>query len=392
MAAQEQWHAANGTERVEHLPTTASAHWRYDREAMKRLEQSRPWRKDPTFFKRVRISSLAVIKMLMHAKTGHGKAGVISSDANNWVEVMGLTQGYYTDYGTFVVTDTFALPVDATEVECVMNDAAIVYMFDYLDNAKVAGRGEGAVGWYHSHPGYTCYLSGTDVRTQCANQQGYGAFVAFVIDPVRTLALGKVELKAFMTYPEGFTLPASEGASDAAVLPTSSVALPSSRTAEFGAHAHRYYELPITIFRSEADQAQLDQLWNKYWMKTLSTSPLIANRFFTDQQIVGVSECVESAQREDSHHRDVPRSSQVTSTRGNAARADSKALRPPAASLVALSARVGALSTEVLQGTLSMIVKDSLFNARVCEQGASAGRPPGGTIQPLPPCVADAEK
>ena len=32
------------------------------------------------------------------------------------------------------------------------------------------GREENAIGWYHSHPGYGCWLSGIDVSTQMLNQ------------------------------------------------------------------------------------------------------------------------------------------------------------------------------------------------------------------------------
>ena len=32
------------------------------------------------------------------------------------------------------------------------------------------GRMENAIGWYHSHPGYGCWLSGIDVSTQMLNQ------------------------------------------------------------------------------------------------------------------------------------------------------------------------------------------------------------------------------
>ena len=32
------------------------------------------------------------------------------------------------------------------------------------------GRLENAIGWYHSHPGYGCWLSGIDVSTQMLNQ------------------------------------------------------------------------------------------------------------------------------------------------------------------------------------------------------------------------------
>jgi COP9 signalosome complex subunit 5 len=33
------------------------------------------------------------------------------------------------------------------------------------------GRLENIVGWYHSHPGYGCWLSGIDCATQMLNQQ-----------------------------------------------------------------------------------------------------------------------------------------------------------------------------------------------------------------------------
>lgn len=64
------------------------------------------------------------------------------------------------------------------------------------------GRHENAIGWYHSHPGYGCWLSGIDVSTQMLNQNFQEPFVAIVIDPVRTISAGKVCLGAFRTYPK----------------------------------------------------------------------------------------------------------------------------------------------------------------------------------------------
>ena len=58
------------------------------------------------------------------------------------------------------------------------------------------------VGWYHSHPGYGCWLSGIDVGTQAIQQQYQEPFLAIVVDPHRTIAAGKVEIGAFRTYPE----------------------------------------------------------------------------------------------------------------------------------------------------------------------------------------------
>ena len=72
---------------------------------------------------------------------------------------------------------------------------------DHLNNMQVA-RPENVIGWYHSHPGYGCWLSGIDVSTQMLNQQYQDPFLAIVVDPHRTLAAGKIEIGAFRTYPQ----------------------------------------------------------------------------------------------------------------------------------------------------------------------------------------------
>ena len=43
------------------------------------------------------------------------------------------------------------------------------------------GRLENVIGWYHSHPGYGCWLSGIDVSTQMTNQQYLEPWVAIVV-------------------------------------------------------------------------------------------------------------------------------------------------------------------------------------------------------------------
>ena len=65
-------------------------------------------------------------------------------------------------------------------------------MISYLETIQKVGRLENAVGWYHSHPGYGCWLSGIDVTTQRLNQQGQDPFLSVVIDPTRTCTAGKV--------------------------------------------------------------------------------------------------------------------------------------------------------------------------------------------------------
>jgi COP9 signalosome complex subunit 5 len=46
---------------------------------------------------------------------------------------------------------------------------------------------ENAIGWYHSHPGYGCWLSGIDVSTQMLNQQYQEPWVAVVVSNIQTL-------------------------------------------------------------------------------------------------------------------------------------------------------------------------------------------------------------
>ena len=43
------------------------------------------------------------------------------------------------------------------------------------------GKPENVLGWYHSHPGYGCWLSGIDVSTQMTNQQFQDPFLAIVV-------------------------------------------------------------------------------------------------------------------------------------------------------------------------------------------------------------------
>ena len=56
-------------------------------------------------------------------------------------------------------------------------------MYGYLCFTMMmqVGRLENAIGWYHSHPGYGCWLSGIDVGTQMLNQQFQEPFVAIVV-------------------------------------------------------------------------------------------------------------------------------------------------------------------------------------------------------------------
>lgn len=77
----------------------------------------------PHYFKDVKISALALLKMVMHARSG-GR-----------LEVMGLMLGKI-DGPVMVVMDTFALPVEGTETRVNAQAAAYEYMSTYIESAK----------------------------------------------------------------------------------------------------------------------------------------------------------------------------------------------------------------------------------------------------------------
>merc|ERR1719437_309003 len=131
---------------------------------------------------RIHISSLALLKMLKH-----GRAGVP-------MEVMGLMLGEFVDDYTVKVVDVFAMPQSGTGVSVEAVDH--VFQTKMLDMLKQTGRTEMVVGWYHSHPGFGCWFSGTDVNTQQSFEQLNPRAVGVVIDPVQSVR-GKVVIDCF---------------------------------------------------------------------------------------------------------------------------------------------------------------------------------------------------
>merc|ERR1712205_228895 len=130
----------------------------------------------------VYISSLALLKMLKH-----GRAGVP-------MEVMGLMLGQFVDEYTVTVVDVFAMPQSGTGVSVEAVDP--VFQTKMLDMLKQTGREEMVVGWYHSHPGFGCWLSGVDINTQQSFEQLNPRLVSVVIDPVQSVK-GRVVIDAF---------------------------------------------------------------------------------------------------------------------------------------------------------------------------------------------------
>ena len=131
---------------------------------------------------RIHISSLALLKMLKH-----GRAGVP-------MEVMGLMLGEFVDDYTVRVVDVFSMPQSGTSVSVESVDP--VFQTKMLDFLQQTNRPEMVVGWYHSHPGFGCWFSGTDINTQQSFEQLNQRAVGVVVDPIQSVK-GKVVLDAF---------------------------------------------------------------------------------------------------------------------------------------------------------------------------------------------------
>ena len=61
----------------------------------------------------------------------------------------------------------------------------------YTTLPLTACRPEMVVGWYHSHPGFGCWLSGVDINTQQSFEALNQRAVAVVVDPIQSVK-GKV--------------------------------------------------------------------------------------------------------------------------------------------------------------------------------------------------------
>jgi COP9 signalosome complex subunit 5 len=277
----------------------------------------------------MKISALALLKMVMHARSGGS------------LEVMGLLLGKV-DGNNMLVMDSFALPVEGTETRVNAQAQAYEYMAAYIEAAKQVDRLENAIGWYHSHPGYGCWLSGIDVGTQMLNQQFQEPFVAIVIDPIRTISAGKVNLGAFRTYPKGYK-PPDEG-------PSEYQSIPLNKIEDFGVHCKQYYSLDVQYFKSSLDRRLLELLWNKYWVDTLSSSSLLTNADYTTAQIFDLTDKLEQ--------------SEAYLGRGTFALGSSASdMQDRPEDKLSKAAKDGSKNTiEAIHGLMSQVIKDRLFN------------------------------
>merc|ERR1711953_777800 len=182
----------------------------------------------------------------------HGRAGVP-------FEVMGLMLGDFVDDYTVRVADVFAMPQSGTGVSVEAVDP--VFQAKMLDMLKQTGRPEMVVGWYHSHPGFGCWLSGVDINTQQSFEALSDRAVAVVVDPVQSVK-GKVVIDAFRLINPNTMVMGQEPRQTTSVL--GHLQKPSIQAIIHGLNRH-YYSIPINYRKTELEQTMLMNLNKKSW-------------------------------------------------------------------------------------------------------------------------------
>ncbi|GJJ07495.1 multicatalytic endopeptidase [Clathrus columnatus] len=199
----------------------------------------------------IHISSLALLKMLKH-----GRAGVP-------MEVMGLMLGEFVDEYTVQVIDVFAMPQSGTTVTVESVDHA--FQQKMADMLKQTGRPEIVVGWYHSHPGFGCWLSSVDINTQQSFESLDGRSVAVVIDPIQSVR-GKVVIDAFRLINPHTVTAGQEPRQTTSNI--GHINKPSIQSLIHGLNRH-YYSIAVNYRKTELEQTMLMNLHKRNWTEGL---------------------------------------------------------------------------------------------------------------------------
>ena len=122
------------------------------------------------------------------------------------------------------------------------------------------------VGWYHSHPGFGCWLSSVDINTQQSFEQLTPRAVAVVIDPIQSVK-GKVVIDAFrLINPQAYVLgqEARQTTSNLGHLNK-----PSIQALIHGLNRH-YYSIAINYRKTLLEENMLMNLHKTVWTDSLT--------------------------------------------------------------------------------------------------------------------------
>lgn len=225
----------------------------------------------PDTAEQVYISSLALLKMLRH-----GRAGIP-------MEVVGLMLGEFIDDYTIKVVDVFSMPQRGNTVS--IEDIDPVYQTTMLEYLKQTGRPESVVGWYHSHPGFGCWFSGTDMNTQQSFEQLNPRAVGVVVDPIQSVK-GKVVMDCFRLVSPTVGMSGGPSRQVTTNIGHSSGVKPSITALVHGLNRH-YYSINVNHkTKSAIEQTMLLSLDKGKWQQSLKTPSSFQHRKKENLEIV----------------------------------------------------------------------------------------------------------
>lgn len=176
---------------------------------------------------------------------------------------MGLMLGEFVDDYTVHVIDVFAMPQSGTGVSVEAVDE--VFQTRMMDMLRQTGRDQMVVGWYHSHPGFGCWLSSVDIHTQHSFERLNPRAVAVVVDPIQSVK-GKVVIDAFRLIPQAVMMMGQEPR-----LTTSNLGhlnKPSIQALIHGLNRH-YYSINIGYKKTPNEERMLQNIHKDDWATPL---------------------------------------------------------------------------------------------------------------------------
>ncbi len=134
-------------------------------------KKERPYRKRSVRNVRLFIGESVISKMALHGDLGFADGK----------EVMGFVMGtvYSDEEGEYAIAEGIAT------TKLISTDVSVKFDPDSLEDLFVSmdeNEGDAIIGWYHTHPGFQCYLSYTDVKTH-VGMFGEGLGFSIVLDP-----------------------------------------------------------------------------------------------------------------------------------------------------------------------------------------------------------------
>lgn len=176
---------------------------------------------------------------------------------------MGLMLGEFVDEFTVHVVDVFAMPQSGTGVSVEAVDD--VFQTRMMDMLRQTGRDQTVVGWYHSHPGFGCWLSSVDVNTQQSFEQLDPRSVAVVVDPIQSVK-GKVVIDAFRLINTSHAMMGMEPRQTTSNL--GHLNKPSIQALIHGLNRH-YYSINIDYKKTSLEESMLLNLHRNAWASGL---------------------------------------------------------------------------------------------------------------------------